>query len=162
MCFVLKRCVVHISPPFLILHVLSLSVFRDALCVGLGTAGPFIIYSLFFHLSSIFQVPSMCPAELSTWGKKVPRTQPLPSGSCPVGPGPSRGQPARRCRREPGGGARPAVSGAQVPLPGVCQARFQLLLPLTASAFHFHIIDYYLVKVFGLFSVIIPSFVFSL
>lgn len=67
----------------------------------------------------------------------------------------------RRCRREPGGVlGRLWVRCAVAPSSGGCQAQFQLLLPLTSSAFRFHMIDYYLVKVFGLSSVIILSFVF--
>ena len=129
-------------------------------CFTYGTRHCWSIYYLFlFFIYQAFSKYFPC-ARLG--GKKMARTGALPQAAARWGLGPSRGQPACRCRTEPGGGAGPAVSGRSCTLLGVGHAQFHFLLPLTSSAFHFHIIHYYLVKVFRLSSLTIPSFVFSL
>ena len=93
-----------------------------------GTRHCWPIYYLFpfFHLSNIFQVPSMCQAELSTWEKRCLGHNTCPQAAAKWGLWPSRGQPACRCRRELVGNAGLAVSGALLQLPGG--------LPSTVSA----------------------------
>ena len=129
-----------------------------------GTGHCWSIYYLFpfFHLSSIFQILFMCQAELSTWEKKMPRTQPLPSGSCQVWTRTQQRSPRPQVQDGAWRGAGPAVGAVRLHLPGGLPSAVSAPLPLTSLAFHFHRIDYYLVKVFGLSPLIIPSFVFSL